>query len=219
MKKKTKKPWPTKAVMEQIYDQNLWGGAHIDFYSGDGSHNPTFVLPYVKAIQTFLDELNGPVTICDLGCGDFNIGKDLVERANKYIAIDIVPDLIDRNAQLYKKDNLQFLCLDIATDDLPKADVAILRQVLQHLSNDEVLRVVQKMAQYKYLILTEHIPSFDFIPNADIISGQGIRLKKQSGIHLLSEPFNMMVKEEKQLLTVKSDDKKSELVTTLYTFY
>jgi len=36
MSRKPKKPWPTKAVMQQIYEQHLWGGKDFDFYSGEG---------------------------------------------------------------------------------------------------------------------------------------------------------------------------------------
>ncbi len=36
--KKPKTPWPTKAAMEQVYEQNFWGGDNADFYSGEGSH-------------------------------------------------------------------------------------------------------------------------------------------------------------------------------------
>ena len=36
--KKIKKPWPTKAAMEQVYQLNLWGANETKFYSGEGSH-------------------------------------------------------------------------------------------------------------------------------------------------------------------------------------
>jgi len=65
---------------------------------------------------------------------------------------------------------------------LPKADCVILRQVLQHLSNEEIKNILAKLYNYKYLILTEHLPLRDFIPNEDIISGQGIRIKHNSGV-------------------------------------
>ena len=48
-----KKPWPTKAVMKQIYEQNLWGGKAFDFYSGIGSHDPMMVNLYVKTVTDF----------------------------------------------------------------------------------------------------------------------------------------------------------------------
>ncbi|MGB7842312.1 MAG: class I SAM-dependent methyltransferase, partial [Salinimicrobium sp.] len=160
--------------------------------------------------------LETPPVVCDLGCGDFNVGKELVKYSKRYIAIDIVPELIEHNKKEFKKDNLEFRALDIAKDKLPSGDIVILRQVLQHLSNAEIKRVVEKLYDYNYVILTEHLPEGDFEPNKDIISGQGIRLKKQSGVSLSVSPFNFKVKEEKQLLSVPSPGFKGVLVTTLY---
>ncbi|PAM94508.1 SAM-dependent methyltransferase, partial [Flavobacterium sp. IR1] len=45
--RKSKKPWPTKAAMAQIYEKNLWGGERAEFYSGLGSHHPETVDPYI----------------------------------------------------------------------------------------------------------------------------------------------------------------------------
>ena len=217
--KRTKKPWPTKAAMEQVYELNLWGGKEFDFYSGEGSHHPEIVNPYIAVLISFLSSFKEPLTVCDLGCGDFNVGKELLGYTNRYMAIDIVSGLITRNRQKFKADNLQFHCLDIALDDLPSGECAIFRQVLQHLSNAEVQSVVGKLYHYKYVILTEHLPEGEFVPNKDIISGQGIRLKKQSGLNLLAPPFNLNVKEEKQLLSHVLEDGKGAIVTTLYRMF
>ncbi|WP_299322321.1 class I SAM-dependent methyltransferase [uncultured Maribacter sp.] len=209
-----KKPWPTKDAMQQVYEKNLWGSGTSDLYSGEGSHKPEIITPYVQAIIRFLSSLQKPISICDLGCGDFNVGKELVDHTKNCIAVDIVPELIERNKEKYKAPNLEFLCLDVAKDTLPNTDCAILRQVLQHISNDEVKQVVAKLAGYEYVILTEHLPEGNFIPNKDIISGQGTRLKKRSGINLLMAPFNFKVIEERELLSVT--DENGVIVTTLY---
>lgn len=214
--KKTKKPWPTKDVMDQIYDMKLWGGAAFDFYSGIGSHNPEITTPYLNAAISFLESHNNALIVCDLGCGDFNIGKHLTKYTKKYIAIDIVEKLIDRNKKLYKEDNLEFRCLDIAKDDLPTGDCIILRQVLQHLSNTEIQSIIKKMVAYKYIILTEHIPLENFTPNQDIISGQGIRIKQNSGVNLLEAPFNLKIKEETIFQEHIPKNNKGRIVTTLY---
>lgn len=214
--KKIKKPWPTKDAMAQIYENNLWGGDNSKYYSGLGSHHPETVEPYIAAVSTFLKDFKTPPVVCDLGCGDFNVGKELVKYSKKYIALDIVPDLIAHNKKEFKAGNLEFYTLDIATDVLPSGDCAILRQVLQHLSNVEIKSVVEKLYGFKYVILTEHLPEVDFEPNKDIISGQGIRLKKQSGVNILAPPFNFRVKEEKHLLSIQSPGFKGVLVTTLY---
>ena len=214
--KRIKKPWPTKEVMQQVYELNLWGGNKSEFYSGLGSHDPEIVIPYIDVLTSFLTSFKNPIVVCDLGCGDFNVGKELVKHTQMFFAIDIVPKLIAHNKEKFKEENLEFHCLDIAVDDLPSGDCVLLRQVLQHLSNTEVQSIVRKLYNFKYVILTEHIAEGDFVPNKDIISGQGIRLKKQSGLSLSALPFNFKVKGEKQLLSVKSNDFKGIILTTLY---
>ena len=217
--KKIKKPWPTKAAMEQVYELRLWGDEKTEFYSGSGSHQLEIVKPYIAVVTSFLRSFKTPISVCDLGCGDFNVGKELVIHAKKYVAIDIVASLIAFNKEKFKEPNLEFQCLDIAVADLPSGDCAIVRQVLQHLSNTEVQAIVNKLLNFKYLILTEHVPEGDFIPNKDILSGQGIRLKKNSGINLLASPFHLKVKEEKQLIAFPLEGNKGILVTTLYVLF
>ncbi|AFL81235.1 hypothetical protein Aeqsu_1755 [Aequorivita sublithincola DSM 14238] len=219
MAKKPKTPWPTKLAMEQVYEKKLWGGNQTDFYSGEGSHHPEIVNPYIDAVTAFLTSFKNKLTVCDLGCGDFNVGNQLVTHTKKYVAVDIVPSLIARNNETFKAENLEFQCLDIAVANLPTGDCAILRQVLQHLSNTEIQSIVNKLAAYKYVILTEHTPQDNFIPNKDIISGQGNRLKVQSGVNILASPFKFKVKEETQLSAVVLDDGKGVIVTTLYKIF
>jgi hypothetical protein len=214
--KSIKTPWPTKEAMEQVYEMKLWGGSSSDFYSGIGSHHPEVINPYIEVVSSFLRSFQNRLTVCDLGCGDFNIGKELVNYTTKYHAVDIVTSLIERNIEKYREDHLEFQCLDIAVDELPSGDCALLRQVLQHLSNTEIQRIVGKLRVFRYIIVTEHLPEGDFIPNKDIISGQGIRLKKQSGVNLTAAPFNLKVKKETQLLSVILNGQKGTIVTTLY---
>ncbi|WP_109098496.1 class I SAM-dependent methyltransferase [Aquimarina sp. AU58] len=216
--KRIKKPWPTKDAMEQVYKMKLWGGNTSDFYSGTGSHQSEIIDPYIDVVTSFLRSFKSPLTVCDLGCGDFNVGKELVKHTKQYVAVDIVTDLIAYNKENFKAENLEFHCLDIAVNDLPPGDCAIVRQVLQHLSNAEVQSVVNKLTDFKYVILTEHLPEGDFVPNKDIISGQGIRLKKQSGLNILAPPFNVKVKEEKQLVSITLDNHRGVITTTLYNF-
>jgi len=217
--KKIKKPWPTKKAMQQIYDQNLWGSNNKDFYSGFGSHNPAIVTPYVDVVKQFLTSFDEQITVCDLGCGDFNVGKQFVNDIKKYIAVDIVESLINYNMQNFKAERLEFRCLDIAKDTLPKTDCALIRQVLQHISNSEIQEILPKLYAYQYIILTEHLPLGNFEPNKDIISGQGIRIKKQSGLDILKAPFNFKVKEKKELLSFELENGKGVIKTILYKIF
>ncbi len=216
---KEKKPWPTRAAMEQVYEMHLWGGDEADFYSGTGSHDLEVINPYLLSVTSFLTSFECPLTVCDLGCGDFNVGKELVRHTKKYVAIDIVATLIARNKEKFKEENLEFHCLDIAVDDLPSGDCAVLRQVLQHLSNAEVQDILDKLTDFNYVIITEHLPEGDFEPNKELISGQGTRLKKQSGLNLLAPPFRFKVTEESQLVKVILKEDAGVIVTTLYRLY
>ncbi len=213
---KTKKPWPTADAMQQIYEMKLWGSNKSAFYSGKGSHDPKIVNPYIEAVGSFLKSFENPIVVCDLGCGDFNVGKQLAKYTKKYIAIDIVEDLIEYNKERFIQKNLEFHYLDIAKDDLPSGDCVIVRQVLQHLSNTEVQDVLRKLTNFNYIILTEHLPMGDFSPNKDIISGQGIRLKKQSGLDILAPPFDFKVKNGIQLQAFELEKGKGVIVTILY---
>jgi SAM-dependent methyltransferase len=212
-----KKPWPTKKAMEQIYDQNLWGGYKNEFYSGSGSHNPKIVQPYLDVVINFLKSFQDPITVLDLGCGDFNVGRQLLAFPKKYIAVDIAENVINYNKAKYAHNNLEFQCLDISKDKLPKGDVVILRQVLQHVSNKEVHSVLNKLKQYKYVILTEHLPNQEFVPNKDIISGQGIRIKNQSGLIITKKPFNFKYKKQQELESTILDNNKGVIKTWLFT--
>ncbi len=202
--------------MEQIYEKHLWGGKESKFYSGEGSHLDELVQPYIQVVKEFLTSFEQPISVCDLGCGDFNVGKELVKYTKNYIGVDIVERLIEYNKEKYTAENLEFQCLDIAADDLPVADCVMIRQVLQHLSNQEVQNILQKLSVYKYVIVTEHIPEGEFVPNIDIISGQGIRLKKRSGLNLLESPFNLKIKEEKKLISISLNNGKEIVQTVIY---
>ena len=112
------------------------------------------------------------------------------------------------------------MVLDITRDELPYADVYILRTVLQHLSNKAILDFLINMNnKCKYLIITEHLPdrrSDYFKANKDIITGPYIRLHKKSGVDLTKKPFNLKVKEKKTLFISKSENMEGVLETTLF---
>ena len=216
MSRLKKQAWPTKDAMDQVYKLKLWGSNSSEFYSGDGSHLPEIVVPYIEKVASFLKSFEKPLIVCDLGCGDFNIGKELIPYTEKYFAVDIVEDLIKFNKEKFKADNLEFQCLNIAEDELPKGDCAIIRQVFQHLSNNEIQTIVNKLSNFKYILITEHLPIDDFVPNKDIISGQGIRIKKHSGVNLIAPPFNLKVKEEIEILSFELKNRKGSIVTKLY---
>ena len=200
-----------KNTFTQIYKTKIWGEG-----SGQGSTDEIIVNTYINDISVFLKSLNKKPKIVDLGCGDFNIGSKIIEYSSEYVACDIVEFIIEENKKKYFDANVEFQVLDISKDDLPLGDVAIIRQVLQHLSNDDISRFTQSIPRgFSYLLLTEHLPSErGFLANKDKASGSDIRLGSGSGVVLTQLPFNLKTKSETILLSVPQFG--GSIVTTLY---
>ncbi len=211
---------PAVDVFTAIYAQGKWGTSPGgDFYSGSGSHDPQVILPYIKAVREFLQSLPCHPSVADLGCGDFNIGRQLRRFCGSYTACDVVPALISRNQAQFRDANVDFRCLDITRDELPHAGVALLRQVLQHLSNAQIMRVVPKLYRYRFLLLSEHLPAQpNFLPNLEKPTGALVRLFLHSGVILTAPPFNLKVKSVRAMGSVPQviDGHAGFVRTTLY---
>ena len=179
-----------RQIFSEIYRKKLWGGRFsIGPCSGSGSRDPTMVAPYVEAVRCFLSKLGGP-SVVDVGCGDFHVGSRLVTCAGRYIGCDVVDFVIAENQRRHP--GVEFVVCDAVTDDLPRGDVVLVRQVLQHLNNRQVAQILPKLCNYRYAIITEHIPGFaDFIPNLDKAAGPDHRVNFGSGLVLTEPPFNL----------------------------
>lgn len=210
-----------REVFGRIYTESLWGNspdAAQPFFSGSGSHDPAVVATYLQAISQFLATLPAKPDVVDLGCGDFSIGSRIRPLCAKYCACDVVPELIEFNRERFAALQVGFTTLDLTVDELPGADIAFVRQVFQHLSNDQILLAIGRIAAtYRYLILTEHLPATAaFEHNLDKPAGPDIRLAIGSGIVLASHPFNLRPVAERQLC--RAAELGGLIVTTLYAF-
>lgn len=209
-----------KKVFSQIYKKQIWGKSNDPsqlFYSGIGSHDNVIVSTYIQAVQGFLSTFAEKPNVVDLGCGDFFVGSKVRQLCNNYTACDIVPELVEFNKQKYKTLGVDFRVVDLTTDDLPSGDIVFIRQVLQHLSNEQILKAIPKLSsKYKYLVLTEHLPvSQEFEHNLDKSAGSGIRIGLESGVVLTSSPFNLKPQSERRLCEVPYA---GVITTTLYQF-
>ena len=145
-----------KDVFSDIYDRNRWGGERGEMYSGSGSRGEAAV-QYANSVMDFILS-NNIKSVVDLGCGDFFIGQQIAEVVESYIGIDVVPSLIELNNKKFCSDNVSFICADITTDDLPDGTLCLVRQVLQHMSNAQIARLLFRLRKYEFVIVTEHQP-------------------------------------------------------------
>src|SRR5829696_3490685 len=86
-------------VFTEVYKKRYWGGDD-DCFSGYGSHIQPAIDAYVAAISDFA--ISHPnARAVDVGCGDFNIGRNIRHLFGPYVACDVVPHLIERNKNVF----------------------------------------------------------------------------------------------------------------------
>ncbi len=105
-------------TFQRIYEQKQWG-----LGSGVGS-TPTFAAKTICVLKTLLPQLLGVTVLIDVPCGDQQwapILRELLPNL-KYIGVDIVPALVQRNIETYGDARTEFHLLDMA-------DPAIFRSI------------------------------------------------------------------------------------------
>ena len=193
-------------IFTEIYTKEYWGKAKDGkkYYSGKGTSD-TNTNMYFDFLIHFIKE-NNIKTIFEIGCGDFTIMKKVLEKSNtNYMGADIVKNLVIDLNQKYQKEKIQFISMDAINDELPNADLCVIRQVLQHLNNHQISLILKKIKNFKYVIITEHLPLNPVVKNGDKNMGGYIRLqnKRTSGVYLAENPFNLTTK---TVLSYRSDD-------------
>jgi len=194
-----------RRIFQDVYQRNLWGSdAGSKFFSGVGSRGDAaqvYVEHMVELLRGHAGERGRPLTIVDLGCGDFQIGRALQERlpGMNYIGCDIVPELVAHNNAVYGCSKVRFRQLDLVSDMLPNGDVCLVRQVLQHLSNADIQAFFQR-ADYPWIYLTEGHPAHRVgTVNPDKQAGHEVRFDWRTGrgrgVELAYPPFNLITEE------------------------
>lgn len=125
-----------------------------------------------KSIRLQLPELIARLntrTLLDIGCGDFNWMRELNINCD-YIGVDCVKDVIARNNATFGSPHRIFFTLDATADPLPQADTVLCREILFHLSFEDIAALIRNVraSGATTLIATTDLAT-DF--NADIWSG------------------------------------------------
>jgi SAM-dependent methyltransferase len=198
--------WHRRRAFQDAYGRGQWGAeSGTEFFSGAGSRGAcanVYVECISKMIERHRHENDRPLAVVDLGCGDFSVGRELLKRtANMtYVGCDIVPELVQAHAKNVQDPRASFRELDIVTGDPPDGDICLVREVLQHLCNSDVGRVLKKLGKYKHVYVTEARPmTLEGPPNPDKPSGPGVRWDWRTGrgrgIELDQPPFGLQVEE------------------------
>jgi len=176
-------------AFERIYSNKEWGDG-----SGSGSSGPA-AEKYVDDVTAFI-KAHGIRSVVDLGCGDFQVGQQVWLRGNvSYVGVDIVQSLIECHSKRHGKSGISFVCANILTDPLPDADLCLVRQVFQHLSNAQIEIALRNLSKYPLVLVSEHVPKKAGVINRDKPHGPDVRVYWGSGVYLEHPPFSRTVTE------------------------
>lgn len=144
-----------EALFREIYDVDGWLGG-----SGLGSV-PDATVAYRDVVQRVLDARDVR-TVVDAGCGDWQISRLLDWSRVSYLGVDVVPELVQRNAESFGRPNVRFQAMDMSKAPLPEADLLVCKDVLQHWSNEWVSAFLARAAgRYRYMLVTNDVLSTD----------------------------------------------------------
>lgn len=122
------------AVFGDVYRRNLWGDA--ESVSGPGStraRGSDFMDDLVALLRGL-----GTRTLLDAPCGDFNWIAEAADAVERYVGVDVVPELVEHNLRHHLTERRSFARADISRDPLPAADVVLCRDCLVHFSTQDV---------------------------------------------------------------------------------
>lgn len=158
-----------RAAFTGIYDSNHWGVG-----SGVGSA-PANAVPYLRFVQDFLAN-NAISSVVDIGCGDWQFSHLIDWGTATYDGFDVVESVIAKNTEMFSRPGVSFHTLS-DLQDLPSADLVLVKDVLQHLPLRDVQEYLEHcLAHYKFALVTNDIFP-DQWTNVDISHGSGRALR------------------------------------------
>jgi SAM-dependent methyltransferase len=161
-----------------IYENKVWGG-------GSGASGPDLTRPYMRMLADFVHN-NAVTSVVDVGCGDWQFSTEMDWSGIRYHGFDVVESVVEANKASFASDTISFQTM-CSINDLPRADLVVCKDVLQHLPNQDVNEYLDYFSScYKYAIVTNDIFP-DAYTNADIRHGAGRALR------LDQAPFNRRI--------------------------
>lgn len=175
-------------TFSKIYSQGIWAVNNSgEGTSGTGS-TPEAAKKYINFVNNFIKQKQIK-SVLDIGCGDGQIIKLLnIEHDMSYIGVDVVKNLIQKNRINFPR--FEFLHLNVVEDELPVVDLVLCKDVLQHLSNDQILVILNKIKKVsKYALLTN---DFENRIGKTIMHAENLDIEPGSYrcIDLSKPPFN-----------------------------
>ncbi len=135
----------------KAYDEHLWGQG-----SGIGSKQEHTVC-YRQVLEELL-RAHEVRSVLDIGCGDCQCFALIRWGGVQYTGIDIVPGLVANLNQHWGSANVHFVHGDVlAMQVLPPADLLIIKDVMQHWTDEEILGFLPTLDHYRLALVTNDV--------------------------------------------------------------
>lgn len=169
----------TEETFQEIYHSNHWDSdASVSGVGSDDGQTREISIQIPKLVNEL-----GIKRFLDVPCGDFNWFSKMKLNLESYIGGDILPEIIERNKQLFNDPSRKFMNINLIKDPLPNGDILLCRDCLVHLSHKDIQAAIQNIKQSKIeYLLTTTFPGCE--TNQDIVTGDW-RI-----INLEKAPFN-----------------------------
>lgn len=139
-------------------------------------------------MQTLIDR-EQVSKILDLGSGDGMLTSHLDLHGKKYVGIDASNYAIEKATMLNKGVSTRFILADARSYRYSGFDLIICKDVLQHLSNESVLRILKKVQKNNRLAIFVNDAITGVKQNHDIRDGE------YRPLDILLPPFNFFARE------------------------
>ena len=110
--RRARQTWATRSnavIFENIYENRLWGvgsDQETPFYSGIGSYDPA-VTQYVSLVVDVIGRYDIR-NVIEIGCGDFAVASQYIDKCQKYLGIEVVKALVEHNQRKYGTEAVRF---------------------------------------------------------------------------------------------------------------
>ncbi len=155
---------------EEIFSGHaeLYRRDRIESTSGPGSSLAQ--TKEVRARLPLLVESLGIRSLLDAPCGDFNWMQHVQLPHTEYVGMDVLGEAIVENQWRHSNEHRRFLRADLIREPLPRADAVLCRDLLPHLSYEDVYQALRnfRASGATWLITTTFTGPR---PNHDIASG------------------------------------------------
>lgn len=177
-----------KNIFENIYDNYGFGGDESRSGGGSTLENTEHIRAGIKKLIKLYDIKS----VVDVPCGDFNWMKEIVFSFQSYTGGDIVPRCIKENNENFGCGRIKFVELDVLKDEIPAADLLLVRDIIGHFPIDDGYKAVQNIvkSKCKYILSTTWYNKLDSTFNKNYVNKGAHEFGKFYPVNLMSEPFN-----------------------------